>query len=161
MKPAKKQCSNQAYIGLGTNLADKKGNLTRAIDGLDRINGIKVIRHSEFYPTAPSGYTNQPCFLNAVVKIQTTLSLAQLFRKLKYLENKLGRKQQVIRWGPRVIDLDILFYDDAVIKSKGLVVPHPRLHERRFVLEPLNEIAPALMHPVFKKPIRKLLAQIR
>lgn len=157
----KKQYSDPAYIGLGTNLGDKKNNLTRAIGGLARLNGVRVIRHSGFYPTAPLGYTNQPAFLNAAVEIRTSLAPEQLFRGLKSLEHKLGRKrQQAVRWGPRVIDLDILFYGDAVIKSPELVVPHPRLHERRFVLEPLSEIAPALMHPVYQKTVRKLLETI-
>jgi 2-amino-4-hydroxy-6-hydroxymethyldihydropteridine diphosphokinase len=120
---------------------------------------IYVLAESHIYETPPWGYEDQPAFLNMVLKTETDLEPEALLKYLKQLEVELGRKQN-FRWGPRLIDLDILFYDDLVLDSPPLVIPHMRLHERAFVLVPLMDIAPELIHPVFKRNVRELLAKV-
>ncbi|MFH1227350.1 MAG: 2-amino-4-hydroxy-6-hydroxymethyldihydropteridine diphosphokinase [Planctomycetota bacterium] len=150
-----------AYIGLGSNLGDKKNNLRQAIRRISGINGIRVLKTSRFCRTAPEGFVGQPCFLNAVASINTNLAPDRLLAALKLIEKIMGREKQVRRWGPRVIDLDILLYGDAVIKTGNLTIPHPLMHKRGFVLDPLCQLAPGLKHPVSRKPIRKLLELCR
>ena len=145
------------YIALGTNLADRRANLQAAMDALPPT--VKVLQASSLYQTAPWGLADQPAFLNMVLRGETRLSPAQLLNFLKRLEVKLGRLPSV-RWGPRLIDMDILFYDDRVIHTPRLAIPHPRLHERGFVLVPLADIAPDFVHPVLKKTIRDLMASV-
>ncbi len=145
------------YLALGTNLGDRLANLRIAIDTL--APEIKVLAESKVYETPPWGYTDQPAFLNMAVKCETDLDVESLLKRLKQIEVQVGR-EVTFRWGPRVIDIDILFYDDLVLKSELLTVPHPRLHERAFVLVPLAEIAPNLIHPVLKKTISELLSSI-
>lgn len=145
-----------AYLGLGTNLGDKEKNLKEAIRILKEHEGINIIRESSFYITEPVGYENQPDFLNAVVQIETNLSPFELLEACRFVENELKR-ERIIRWGPRIIDVDILLYEDLVIASDELSIPHPRMHERKFVLEPLAEIAPNVIHPSLKITVKKLL----
>jgi 2-amino-4-hydroxy-6-hydroxymethyldihydropteridine diphosphokinase len=145
------------YIALGTNLGDRHSNLRAALRSLP--TAVTVTEESPVYETPPWGYEDQPAFLNMVVKAETSLEPKPLLTYLKQIETELGREKSV-RWGPRLIDLDILFYDDRVIHTPPLVIPHPRLHERAFVLVPLADIAPNLKHPVFHKKIRDLLAKI-
>jgi 2-amino-4-hydroxy-6-hydroxymethyldihydropteridine diphosphokinase len=142
------------YIGLGSNIGDSKAMLVRAIEGLEAV-GL-VMQTSRFYRTEPVGVLDQAWFVNAVACIQTNLAPEELLRTLKTLEKTLGRVDGV-RFGPRVIDMDILFYDKLVMQSETLTIPHPRLQERRFVLVPLAEIAPELMHPLFHVSIAELL----
>ena len=147
----------RVYIGLGTNLGDRWANLHRAIDGLRSLLHIDAV--SPVYETAPWGYTAQPLFLNAVVTGLTDRSPHDLLQALQALERRLGRRP-TFRYGPRVIDLDILFYGTRVLDTPDLVIPHPRLHERAFVLVPLCDLAPDLLHPRLRARVRELLAQV-
>jgi 2-amino-4-hydroxy-6-hydroxymethyldihydropteridine diphosphokinase len=144
------------YLALGTNLGNRLANLKAAREALTPQMNIKA--KSPIYETPPWGYTEQEKFLNQVLKVETYLEPEALLKHLKRLEVALGRVPSFEN-GPRLIDLDILFYDELVIHTPELVVPHPRLHERAFVLVPLNDIAPDLVHPEFKKTVQELLAE--
>jgi 2-amino-4-hydroxy-6-hydroxymethyldihydropteridine diphosphokinase len=144
------------YFSLGSNLGDRKGNLEKALNEL-LIRGIKILRKSRVYETEPLLVKNQPWFLNMAVKAKCKFEPDELLKLCKKIEKKMGRDFSVKRYGPRVIDIDILFYGSLVFKSRDLIIPHPMMHERRFVLEPLCEIAPRKIHPVFKKTVKKLL----
>lgn len=143
------------YLALGTNLGDRLANLRAAIHAL--APHVNVLAESRIYETPPWGYADQPAFLNMAVKAETSLGPESLLKRLKQLEVRLGREAS-FRYGPRRIDLDILFYDDLVLESETLTIPHPRLHERAFVLVPLMDLAPNLIHPVLKKSVAELLA---
>jgi 2-amino-4-hydroxy-6-hydroxymethyldihydropteridine diphosphokinase len=142
------------YIALGTNLGERLANLREAIESMPP--EVTVLTESHVYETLPWGYEDQPDFLNMVVKAETDLEPESLLNYLKQLEVELGREQN-FRWGPRLIDLDILFYDDLVIESPPLVIPHPRLHERAFVLVPLADVAADYVHPVLGEFVWGLL----
>ena len=144
-----------AYAGLGSNLGDRQGNLRTALSELGQMPTITVTRVSSLYETAPVGVTEQPEFLNAVAALETSLPAADLLDIFLHLENKLGRVR-TFRWGPRVIDLDLLLYGDAQITLPSLTVPHPRLRERAFVLVPLAEIAPEMALPGDQKTVKEL-----
>jgi len=145
------------YIALGTNLGERMNNLRTAITTLSP--DVTVLAESHVYETPPWGFEDQPAFLNMVAKAETGLEPEVLLGYLKQIEVKLGR-EKTVRWGPRLIDLDILFYDDLIIESPPLVIPHPRLHERAFVLVPLVDVAPEVVHPVFQMNVSNLLAKI-
>jgi 2-amino-4-hydroxy-6-hydroxymethyldihydropteridine diphosphokinase len=145
------------YLALGTNLGDRRANLQAAMDSF--APEIKILSESKVYETAPWGYADQPPFLNMAVKAETDLEALALLAHLKQLEAKLGR-EKTFRWGPRLIDMDILFYDDLVFQSESLTIPHPHLHERAFVIVPLADIAPDFVHPVSKRTVRELLADV-
>ncbi len=145
------------YLGLGSNLGDRAASLRDAVDAL--APQISVQQVSSYYETEPWGYTDQPAFLNLALKAATALEPLELLKTLKDLETGLGRLP-TFRYGPRQIDIDILFYDDRVIDLPELSVPHPRLAERAFVLVPLAELAPRLIHPVLKKTVTELLAAL-
>jgi len=147
------------YIGLGSNLGDRRANLRRAVELMER-EGIEILSESSIYETEPVGYKEQGWFLNSVVKAHTGLSPTRLWKKLEKIEKEMGRKREV-RWGPRIIDLDILFYADLVWEGKKLRIPHSELHKRRFVLVPFKEIAPKFVHPVLKKTISELLRDLK
>lgn len=142
------------YLALGTNLGDRLANLRAAIAAL--APQVRVEAESRIYETPPWGFLDQPAFLNMAVRAQTDLPPADLLTFLKQLESELGRVP-TFRNGPRLIDIDILFYDDLVLNTPPLVIPHPRLHERDFVLVPLADIAPDFIHPVLHQSIRTLL----
>jgi 2-amino-4-hydroxy-6-hydroxymethyldihydropteridine diphosphokinase len=144
------------YLALGTNLGDRAVNLKQAIASLTP--QLEVKAKSGIYETPPWGFEEQPKFLNQVLKAKTYLDPEPLLRHLKRLEVALGRKESFPN-GPRLIDIDILFYDDLVLNKPSLVIPHPRLHERGFVLLPLTDIAPDLKHPITKKSVREMAEQ--
>ncbi|MEN6371235.1 MAG: 2-amino-4-hydroxy-6-hydroxymethyldihydropteridine diphosphokinase [Armatimonadota bacterium] len=136
----------KVYLGLGSNLNDREGNISRAVEFLAENPQIDVMRVSSMYETSPVGYKDQPDFINAVVLVETALSPRELLDVVHAIEDLMGRKR-TFRWGPRVIDIDILLYGSETIDEEGIKIPHPMMTERRFVLEPLAEIAPGLMLP--------------
>jgi 2-amino-4-hydroxy-6-hydroxymethyldihydropteridine diphosphokinase len=137
----------RAYVGLGANLGDREGNLRAAVDALAATAGIEVVAVSSFRETEPVGYLEQPRFLNGVAALETTLAPRELLETLLLVERSLGRTREGPRFGPRTIDLDLLLYGDETVDEPGLRVPHPRLHERAFVLEPLAELERGLVVP--------------
>lgn len=145
----------EALIGLGSNLGDKAANLDRAIALLTADGAVRERARSRYYRTAPWGYTEQDWFVNACVRVATTLSPQALLARCLATEEAMGRKRE-IRWGPRVIDLDILLYGDRVIDKPGLVVPHPQIGARAFVLVPLLDVAPDAV--ITGRPARDLLS---
>ena len=145
------------YIALGSNMGNRLANLKNAVNNLTP--QMNVLKRSNVYETPPWGYEEQPLFLNQVVMAETYMDPKPLLHHLKRLEAALGREPGV-RNGPRLIDLDILFYDDLVLKTPDLEIPHPRMHERAFVLVPLNNIAPKVIHPVLNRPVRSLLGEV-
>ena len=145
------------YIGIGSNLGKREENCEIAISLL--INkGLTILKQSSMIETEPWGVEDQPAFINMAVSVETTLSPKKLLTLLKESETDLERAD-TFRWGPRIIDLDILFYNDLVLERPDLSIPHPHLQKRAFVLIPLAEIAPELVHPVLKKSIKELLAK--
>jgi 2-amino-4-hydroxy-6-hydroxymethyldihydropteridine diphosphokinase len=137
----------RAYVGLGSNLGDREHNLREALRLLEAEPGVHVVAVSTLRETDPVGYLDQPRFLNAACAIETTLAPQELLTRLLAVERRLGRERTVPRYGPRTVDLDLLLYENQLIDEPGLTVPHPRLAERRFVLEPLAELDPTLVLP--------------
>lgn len=146
----------KAYIGIGSNIGDKTANCKKAIELLKENPQIKVTKISDFYETEPVGYKEQEWFVNCAVEIETDLNPQELILLCQTIESKLGRKRK-IKYGPRIIDLDILLYNNDIIDTTELKIPHPEMHKRSFVLKPLSDIAPDAVHPVLKKTIEKLL----
>ena len=143
----------EAYIGIGSNLGNKAENIRKAINLIEE--KCKILKASPLFETEPMYYKNQDRFLNCATKIETELKPQELLAFLLSVEKKFGRVR-TIKNGPRTVDLDILFYGGEIIKSNNLIIPHPRLHERLFVLEPLKEICPDFVHPVLRKSISEL-----
>lgn len=145
------------YLALGTNLGDRIANLQAARDALPP--PVNILRTSPVYETPPWGFERQPAFFNQVLETKTQLGAVDLLAYLKELETRLGRTL-TFQYGPRLIDLDILLIGDAVMDLPGLVIPHPRMAERAFVLKPLADLAPDLTHPVSRKTIREMLGAL-
>jgi 2-amino-4-hydroxy-6-hydroxymethyldihydropteridine diphosphokinase len=137
----------RAYVGLGTNIGDRAAIFRAALEQLGAEPGVEVVAVSSIRETEPIGITDQPRFLNGAVAVETELSARELLDRLLGIERRLGRTREGPRFGPRTIDLDLLLFGDARIDEPGLEVPHPRLHERLFALEPLNELDPDLVVP--------------
>lgn len=154
-------CINIAYISTGSNLGDKLENCRNGLAALGQTDGILIESISQFYKTEPLEYSDQPWFVNAVVRIRTALDPLDLLAALKALERRFGRVDSGIRFGPRTLDFDIIFYNDIVLDVSMLIVPHPRLHEREFVLRPICDLMPDLMHPILKKTAFQLLAALQ
>ena len=150
--------SKTAFVGIGSNLGDREDNLRRAVELLSVEDGVDVTAVSEIRETEPVGPVEQGAFLNGAVRIETDLGPRELLERLLAVEQRLGRVREE-RWGPRTIDLDLLLYGDEAVDEPGLTVPHPRLHERRFALEPLADLAPSLEIPG-RGPISVLLAEL-
>lgn len=149
----------KVYLSLGANLGDRAAQIDSAIGMLDAA-GVKLLRRSSLFETEPQDLPNQPWFYNLVIEAETALFPLQLLRQIERIEKEMGRQRTVAK-GPRNIDIDILFFGNFVIQTNQLDVPHPRLHQRRFVLEPLAELAPALKHPTLKRTVRQLLADLQ
>lgn len=147
-----------AYIGIGSNLGNRQENCLHAIELLEE-KGIIVKKRSFMHETEPWGVKDQPRFINMTIEIETGLEPKEFLRILKNVERELGREKS-FKWGPRSIDLDILLFDDLVLKEDDLEIPHPFMHERDFVLKPLCEIAPDRIHPVLKKKICDLVQEL-
>ena len=145
-----------AYIGIGSNLGDKADQCEKAISEILKVDRHKLLAKSSFFKTQPMGYISQDWFVNGVIKIETDLEAPELLRTLKTTESQLGRTE-TFRWGPRTIDLDILFFDDIEIHTEELQIPHPLIQNRQFVLIPLAEIDRNFIHPVLKKTVQELL----
>lgn len=151
---------HRAFIALGSNLGDSRALLDEAVRKLDAIETISVQRASDWIVTSPYGVLDQPDFLNGCVEIETLLTAHELLREMQRIEQEAGRERK-IHWGPRTLDLDLLFYDDALIGTDDLAVPHPEIEKRTFVLEPMAQIAPNFRHPVSHLTMRTLLENLR
>lgn len=148
-----------AYIGLGSNIGNGKENCTRALELIRGLEESKLKACSQWFLTRPIGPQEQDWYVNGVASVVTGLPPIELLNRILGIENRMGRVREE-RWGPRIIDLDLLLYGNQVVKEETLIVPHPRMHERRFVLIPLLEIAPGLVHPIFGKAMKALLEGI-
>ncbi len=149
--------NNIAFICVGSNLGNKLENCKEGVDALIRSDSVTLKAQSRCYKTDPVDYLNQDWFINYVIKIETSLDPFELLNRLKSIQRNAGRINDVVRFGPRILDLDIILFDDAVINSENLTIPHPRMHKRRFVLKPVCDIDQEIIHPVFKKNMKYLL----
>ncbi|MFQ5429205.1 MAG: 2-amino-4-hydroxy-6-hydroxymethyldihydropteridine diphosphokinase [Phycisphaerae bacterium] len=151
---------HDAYIGLGSNLGRRKRNIAAALNALEHTREIEIVGVSSLYETSPEGGPDdQPMFINAVAHIKTSLTPERLLAVCQNIEDSLGRKR-ALRWGPRTIDLDILCYDQVIRADPDLTLPHPMMHERTFVMRPLAEVAPDLMHPTLERTARAILESL-
>jgi 2-amino-4-hydroxy-6-hydroxymethyldihydropteridine diphosphokinase len=151
--------NNIAFIGIGSNKGDRKKACADALAALERWADCSAIQISSLYESEPWGYTEQGRFINCAVKLETGADALTLFAFLRETEQALGKDKE-FHWGPRTIDLDLLFFNQEIIDTPELKVPHPLLHQRRFVLEPLSELDPSWLHPVLNQPVAKLLQQL-
>ncbi|MEK7349118.1 MAG: 2-amino-4-hydroxy-6-hydroxymethyldihydropteridine diphosphokinase [Candidatus Eisenbacteria bacterium] len=151
----------KAFVGLGSNLGERESQIRRAVEELGKLPRTKLARVSSLYDTEPVGAVDQPRFLNAVACVETELTAGELLWNLLLVEQRLGRvRAKVKKWGPRTIDLDLLFFGDLVAEAPGLTVPHPEAHLRAFVLTPLAEIDPDFVHPVLGETIAAILLRL-
>lgn len=151
---------NRVFLGIGSSEGERLQHISNAVKALGAVKGVHVAQMALITETEPVGGPPQGPYLNTVVELETTLTPQDLLQVLKNIERQLGRRPSSQRWGPRPIDLDILLYDDQIVQTAELIIPHPRLHERRFVLEPLAQLAPTLTHPVLHRSITELLEAV-
>jgi len=149
-----------AYLSIGSNLGDRFDNCRKAMAALTADGTVTIVAQSPFYESEPVDYTDQGWFLNGALKIETRLDPMALLDKLQAIQRSLGRKADGVRFGPRLLDLDIIFYGQQVIATDRLIVPHERAHKRRFVLQPICDIDPDVIHPVLQEKVKDLLNQI-
>ncbi|KNZ42352.1 2-amino-4-hydroxy-6-hydroxymethyldihydropteridine diphosphokinase [Acetobacterium bakii] len=150
---------HRAFIGFGANMGDKLENITTAIASIEATDGIVIVKQSTIIETEPWGYEDQDVFLNGVLEIKTFLPANELMTRLLSIEAELKRERS-IHWGPRTLDLDIIFYDNCITDDVHVTLPHPRAHERGFVMEPMAEIAPYFIHPVLRKSMTDILKEL-
>lgn len=148
------------YLGLGANLGNREENIKNAISRLSSDPEILITKRSSMIETKPYGNINQPDFINSVIEIDTDITAENLLSKCLTVENELGRKRNE-KWDPRTIDIDILFYGKTIVNLEQLTIPHPDLHNRKFVLRSLNEICPDFIHPVLNKNIKELYKELK
>lgn len=148
-----------AYLGLGSNIGDREANLSSAIQKISEVPGIEITKISSRYKTKPYGKTDQPDFMNMAVEVDTNLTPLDLLETVLGVEHELGRVRNEV-WGPRNIDIDILLYEDLELQLTDLKVPHPEMHLRSFVIDPLNEIAPKREHPTLKLTVEQIKEQL-
>lgn len=146
-----------AFVSVGSNIGDRKANCRSGIEAVTTGGSVVLTGSSGFYETEPVDYVDQDWFVNAAIRVETTLSPIQLLERLKDIEKSVGRTESALRFGPRVLDLDILLFDDRVMNTDRLVIPHPRMHERRFVLKPVCDMDPFVIHPVLKRSVLAIL----
>jgi 2-amino-4-hydroxy-6-hydroxymethyldihydropteridine diphosphokinase len=151
--------THSVIISVGSNMGDKRANCQQGIDRLLSA-GCVLVNVSRFYRTSPVDYLDQDWFVNAAVKVETPLAPLDLLAALQAIQKQAGRTKSGIRFGPRVLDLDIIFYDQLVMKTAELEIPHPRMHKRRFVLRPICDIDPEIVHPLLNIPLKSLLKQL-
>jgi len=149
-----------AYISAGSNIGDRLQNCRKGIEALTESCNSRILAQSCIYKTEPVDYEDQDWFINMMVKLETAHDPFQLLDHIEHIQRAAGRIQDPIRFGPRILDLDIILYDDRIIDSERLVVPHPRMHKRRFVLKPICDIDPAIIHPVLKQEMQFLLKRL-
>ena len=152
---------HRAFIGIGSNLGDRKANYLEALDRIQKLPATRIVKQSSLYESEPLGDA-KTWFVNGVIEIETEASAEDLLKRLKGIETAMGRKRvRGKRWGSRIIDLDILFFNNEIINKRNLKVPHPELQNRRFVLAPLSELAPQLIHPKLSVTVSELLAALK
>ena len=149
-----------AYISVGSNRGDRLQNCRKGIEALAAPGNTRILAQSRIYMTEPVDYEDQDWFINTMVKLETANDPFQLLDEIEFIQRAAGRLRDPIRFGPRILDLDIILYDDRIINCDRLVVPHPRMHKRRFVLKPICDIDPAIIHPVLKQEMRFLLKRL-
>jgi 2-amino-4-hydroxy-6-hydroxymethyldihydropteridine diphosphokinase len=152
--------AHQVYVGIGSNVGNKKENFLEAVERLAKLPDTKVLKESSLYESEPLG-DSKDWYVNGAVEIETKFKPDMLLKKFKNIERAMGRKKVKKRWGARIIDLDILLYDSAVVKKKNLRIPHPEMPSRKFVLIPLSEIAPQVIHPELGVTISELLINVK
>lgn len=148
------------FISIGSNMGDKYANCIMGIEHLNQLHGTEVVAIANFYKTEPVDYKDQEWFINSVLQIETELDPESLMKALKKIEQELGQYEKRVRFGPRILDLDIIFYQDMIINTESLTIPHPRMDKRCFVLKPLCDIAPGIIHPVLGNSAENLLKMV-
>jgi 2-amino-4-hydroxy-6-hydroxymethyldihydropteridine diphosphokinase len=149
-----------AYISAGSNMGDRLQNCRKGIESLTESGNSRILAQSRIYTTEPVDYEDQDWFINMMVKLETAHDPFQLLDQIEDIQRAAGRLHDPIRFGPRILDLDIILYDDRIVDSERLVVPHPRMHKRSFVLKPICDIDPAIIHPVLKQDMQFLLKRL-
>jgi len=151
---------HQVYIGIGSNLGNKRGNYLEALERIAKLPKTRIIKESSVYESQPHGDSKE-WYINGVIEIETEMKPELLLTKFKNIERAMGRKKVRKRWGARIMDLDILLYDSLIMNKKNLKIPHPEMHQRKFVLIPLSELGPQMIHPVLGSSISELLVSVK